>query len=300
MVQGINGMEEICGRCNGLLVSTESELVCSKCGVVWAERFSDDTFDYDQVSNNNGNSTGGRTYPVSKMMRPSSQIGQSGKDSSGRYIKGETKEMIKRISVWDQRQKSMGKKTETMANSEIVRLCQVLYINEAVKQRGAEIFRECGKYKMMRGRTTTVFAAACLYAACRENGVNKTLTDFTKVCYARRSDISAYYRLILQTLDIKTEIMSPTSYISRISSNTTPPINVSIQQKALSLLKLLNGKEGKDPIGLAAAALYYCCAEKGWDYTQRNIALAAEITEVTIRNRIKDIRKQIDKNGGVL
>jgi transcription initiation factor TFIIB len=180
-----------------------------------------------------------------------------------------------------------------IAHSEITRLCQVLGIVENVKQRGAEIFRECEKYKMMRGRTTTVFSAACLYAACRELGVSKTLTDFTKVCYARRSDISAYYRLIIKTLDLNVNIMSPVDYISRIGSNTIPPISVSIQQKAIKLLKELNGKEGKDPVGLASAALYYCCSLKGWDYTQRTIAIAAGITEVTIRNRMKDMLKQL-------
>ena len=294
MVQKI---EKKCGRCNAQIVATDSELVCSKCGVVWAERFSDDTFDYDYVASDDSGRHGGRTGPPeNKMMVQSSHIGQSGKDSSGNYLKGEAKEMVRRISVWDQRQKSQGHRTETMANSEISRLCQVLHINEAVKQRGAEIFRECEEYKMMRGRTTTVFAAACLYTACRERGINKTLTDFTKVCYARRSDISAYFRLILQTLNIKTAIMSPISYISRISSKTTPPISVGIQQKAVILLNSLDDKEGKDPIGLAAAALYHCCAQKGWEYTQRVIALAAGITEVTIRNRMKDILKQVEKD----
>ena len=65
------------------------------------------------------------------------------------------------------------------------------------------------------------------------------------------------------------------------------------QQKAVKLLNELDNKEGKDPVGLAAAALYYCCCLKGWDYTQRTIALAAGITEVTIRNRIKDMLKQL-------
>jgi transcription initiation factor TFIIB len=87
--------------------------------------------------------------------------------------------------------------------------------------------------------------------------------------------------------------MSPISYISRIGSNTIPPINVKTQQQAVKLLKELNNKEGKDPVGLAAASLYYCCSLKGWDYTQRTIALAAGITEVTIRNRMKDMLKQL-------
>ena len=291
MVQGIDRELSTtkCGRCNAGLVTTDHEIVCSKCGVVWAERFADDTWDYDI-----GERGTGRTGPPENPMMVSSTIIAPGnKDAAGRFLKGEAKDMVKRITIWDKRQKSNGKKTLNIANTEITRLCQVLGINENIKQRGAEIFRECEQYKMMRGRTTTVFSAACLYAASRESGTSKTLTDFTNACYARRSDISAYYRLIIKTLDIKPNIMSPISYISRIGSNTMPPINVQTQQKAVKLLNELDNKEGKDPVGLAAAALYYCCCLKGWDYTQRTIAIAAGITEVTIRNRIKDMLKQL-------
>ena len=83
--------------------------------------------------------------------------------------------------------------------------------------------------------------------------------------------------------------------IARINTIVSiPPINVTTQQKAIKLLSELDGKEGKDPVGLAAASLYYCCCLKGWDYTQRTIAMAAGITEVTIRNRIKDMMKQLN------
>ena len=291
MVQGISrdSKDKKCGRCNSPLVTTDHEIVCSKCGVVIAEKYVDDSWDYDI-----GERGTGRTGPPENpMMQSSTIIAPGNRDASGKYLKGEARDMAKRITVWDKRQKSNGKKTLNIANTEITRLCQVLGISENIKQRGAEIFRECETYKMMRGRTTTVFSAACLYAASREEGTSKTLTDFTNACYARRSDISAYYRLIIKTLDLKPNIMSPVSYISRIGSNTIPPINVQTQQRAVKLLNELNGKEGKDPVGLAAAALYYCCCLKGWDYTQRTIALAAGITEVTIRNRIKDMLKQL-------
>lgn len=293
MVQGINRnlKDKICGRCNAGLVTTDHEIVCGKCGVVWAERFADDTWDYD-IS---GKSSGRTGPPENPMMQSSTMIAIGNKDASGRYLKGEAKDMAKRISVWDKRQKSNGNNTLNIANSEITRICQVLGISENIKQRGAEIFRECENYKMMRGRTTTVFSAACLYAASREEGTSKTLTDFTNACYARRSDISAYYRLIIKTLDIKPNIMSPINYISRIGTNCIPPINVKTQQQAIRLLNELDNKEGKDPVGLAAASLYYCCCLKGWDYTQRTIALAAGITEVTIRNRMKDMLRQLKK-----
>jgi transcription initiation factor TFIIB len=88
--------------------------------------------------------------------------------------------------------------------------------------------------------------------------------------------------------------MSPTSYISRIASNANPPLSVVVQKHAIKLLEKLNdSRAGKDPIALAAAALYYVCKLKNMEHTQRILGLAAGISEVTIRNRINDMKEQI-------
>ena len=50
---------------------------------------------------------------------------------------------------------------------------------------------------------------------------------------------------------------------------------------------------GKDPIAFAAAALYHVCQSKNLKHTQRVMGMAAGVTEVTIRNRINDIRKEL-------
>jgi len=49
---------------------------------------------------------------------------------------------------------------------------------------------------------------------------------------------------------------------------------------------------------LAAAALYLSCVKNGEDKTQRDIAEAANVTEVTIRNRYKGLR--LDQNMDML
>ena len=50
---------------------------------------------------------------------------------------------------------------------------------------------------------------------------------------------------------------------------------------------------GKDPIGLAAAAVYLAAVQYNVDITPRKIAIRAEITEVTIRNRAKGLREML-------
>jgi transcription initiation factor TFIIB len=291
VIKAMNDNTKTCNRCKGTIVTTESELVCSRCGIVVIENIVDVSRDYE-----NQDGSGGRVGPPTNVMfkeTKSSVMGSTGRDASGRRITGANKSMINRISVWDKRGRSNGLRTRNWANKEITRVSEILSIPEQVKQRGAEIFRTCEERKMLRGRTTTVFSAACLYAACRENGLSKTLTDFTEICFTRRSDLSAYYRMIIQVLDIKPKIMSPVSYLSRIASNAVPPLSVSIQKDAIKLLENYKDQAGKDPVGLAAAALYHCAQRKNLEHTQRVLSMAAGITEVTIRNRINDMKETL-------
>jgi transcription initiation factor TFIIB len=276
--------------CKGKLVATDVDVVCSKCGIVVDEKIVDDSRDYE-----NRDGSGGRVGPPTNQMwkinENSSVISQTGKDASGHRITGENRALVKRISMWDKRAKSSGVKTRNTANSKITRISEILHISEQVKQRGAEIFRECEKCKMLAGRISTTFSAACLYASCRENGISKTLTEFAEVSFARKSDLGAYYRIIIWELDIKPKVMSPTSYLSRIATNAVPPLSVTVQKQAMELLESHKDKAGKDPMGFAAAALYYVAKLKNLKHSQRVLSMAAGITEVTIRNRVDDLRE---------
>ena len=247
-----------CNLCKGNLVATDVDVVCSKCGTVADEKIVDDSRDYE-----NKDGSGGRVGPPTNQMwklnENSSVISQTGKDASGRRITGQNKAMVNRISVWDRRAKSSGARTRNKANSEITRISEILHIPEQIKQRGAEIYRECEKRKMLSGRKATVFSVACLYVSCRENGISKTLSEFAEASFAKRNDLGAYYRTIVQELDVKTKVMSPTSYLSRIATNAVPPLSVTVQKQAMVLLESYDDKAGKDPVGLAAAALYYVC-----------------------------------------
>jgi len=275
--------------CKGNLVATDVDVVCSRCGTVADEKIVDDSRDYD-----NKDGSGGRVGPPTNQMwkinENSSVISQTGKDASGRRITGQNKAMVNRISVWDRRAKSSGARTRNKANSEITRISEILHIPEQVKQRGAEIYRECEKRKMLTGRKAAVFSVACLYVSCRENGISKTLSEFAEASFAKRNDLGAYYRTIVQELDVKTKVMSPTSYLSRIATNAVPPLPVTVQKQAMVLLESYDDKAGKDPVGLAAAALYYVAKLKNLKHTQRVLSVAADITEMTIRNRVDDFR----------
>jgi transcription initiation factor TFIIB len=71
-------------------------------------------------------------------------------------------------------------------------------------------------------------------------------------------------------------------------------LNEKTQQTAIGLLHRAEEKKataGKDPMGLAAAAIYIACVIDGERKTQKEIAESAGVTEVTVRNRYKGLRR---------
>ena len=69
------------------------------------------------------------------------------------------------------------------------------------------------------------------------------------------------------------------------------------KRKAIELLnkaKKIGMVAGKDPMGIAAAALYLSCISTGGSKTQKEISIASGVTEVTIRNRCAGLRKLMD------
>jgi transcription initiation factor TFIIB len=68
------------------------------------------------------------------------------------------------------------------------------------------------------------------------------------------------------------------------------------EQKAVDILKsakIKKGISGKDPRGLAAAALYMACLANDDKRIQKDVALAAGTTEVTLRNRLRGLEASI-------
>lgn len=105
-----------------------------------------------------------------------------------------------------------------------------------------------------------------------------------------KNTMAKCYRLLLTELDLKMPISDPMRCVARIASKTN--MNEKIKRKALEIIQ--RGTEfrivvGKDPMGFAASALYLSCMRNGSKITQRSIARAAGVTEVTVRNRSKEL-----------
>ena len=137
--------------------------------------------------------------------------------------------------------------------------------------------------------------AACIYAACPSYNIPRTLDEISNASEVERKEIGRTYRFIIRKIGLKVTPSSPKDYISRFSS--TLHLSPSSQNEALKILQKAEISEltsGRGPAGIAAAALYVAALINDEKKTQREVADVAGITEVTIRNRYKELLERLD------
>jgi transcription initiation factor TFIIB len=178
---------------------------------------------------------------------------------------------------------------------ELDRLSSQVNISPPLKEKAAVIYRKALEKGLVRGRSINSITAAALYAACRGSGTPRTLREIAKTSLVDKKDVARCYRLLLRELEFHMPIADPLTYVSKIAENNG--ISGKTQGAAIAILRDARRKRvvaGKDPMGLAAAALYIACLQNNEKKTQKDIAEAAGVTEVTVRNRYKALKNQLN------
>ena len=272
------------------------ERFCGKCGYVISEKLNDAGPEWRTFQNNSGTDPTRAGAPTSLAMHDmglSTIIGKANKDSTGKPLSTSMRSTIERLRTWDSRSQvhESVDRNFRQAFSELGRLKDKLTISDSVLEKAAYIYRKALQKGLVRGRSISALIAASLYAACRNTETPRTLNDIGQAANIKRKDIARCYRLLHRELDLKMPVVNSIQCISRIASK----IGISEKTKRSASLILKEAQEnhesaGKDPMGLAAAALYLSSVKNGEDLTQRDIAEAANVTEVTIRNRYKSLK----------
>ena len=203
------------------------------------------------------------------------------------------KKSINRLRTWDNRSQAhtSAERNLRQALSEMDKLKAKLSLNDAVIEKAAYIYRKAIEKSLVKGRSIHGLVAACVYAACRNTETPRTLEDVASGINIRRKDVARCYRLIFRELDLKIPVADPVKGVSRIAS--IAGLGEKTKRKAIDLLnkaKKIGMVAGKDPMGIAAAALYLACISSGGNKTQKEISIASGVTEVTIRNRCAGLK----------
>ncbi len=288
-----------CGYKKMVTDQNTGELFCGKCGFVVTEKISDTGAEWRSFSNDENNRTrvGAGTSLTMHDMGLSTIIGKANKDATGKPLSSGVKSSIERLRTWDSRSQahSSADRNLRQALNEMDKLKDKLALTNAVVEKAAYIYRKAMERKLVRGRSIQGLVAACLYASCRNTETPRTLDDIAKGINIRRKDVARCYRLIFRELDLKMPVVDPVKGVSRIAS--LAGLSEKSKRKAIAILNEAKKEgivAGKDPMGIAAAALYLACISIGESKSQKDISIASGVTEVTIRNRCAGLRKMLN------
>jgi transcription initiation factor TFIIB len=279
------------------------EIICSNCGMVISQNIEDTRPEWRSF----GNEEGAVGYGRSRTGMPTSLarhdkglttiIGRTDKDASGNKIDPSIRSKMERLKVWDFRSHAHDSTNRNLiqAFNELDKLKDKLGLPDAVIERTAYIYRKARQRGLVRGRTTDGILTAAIYIACRDLGVPKTLKEVAAAISIRFKTLSRSYRILVTELDISTPpVIDPMKCIVKVANNAD--LNENTKRRAMDVMNNITKREisaGKHPMAVAATVLYVSCLNSGVNIRQADIADAAGITEVTLRNRYKDLKNRI-------
>jgi transcription initiation factor TFIIB len=292
-----------CSSCNNntgqIITDTESgEIICRNCGRVMLDNVQESRPEWRSFTTDEVNNTRSRTGMPTSLARHdkglATIIGRANKDASGQVLDAAMRTTMERLRTWDFRTQAHTSTDRNLrqAFSELDRLKDKLGLPDSVIEKTAYIYRKVQERGLVRGRTISSVLAAAAYIACREMGMSRTLDDIADLNNIKHKELARTFRLLVLELDIKVPMIDPMKCVVKVANKAK--LSEKTKRQAMNIMNDIiksGASAGKDPMGLAGSVIYMSSLNTGETITQMDIADAAGVTEVTIRNRYKDIKK---------
>ncbi|MDH3677761.1 MAG: transcription factor IIB [Nitrosopumilus sp.] len=293
-----------CPECKSSLVddTQNGEVICSGCGVVVADQIAD--YGPETKSSNLedkmklARATGQTTYSQHDLGI-ATEISISAKDFSGKSINHEVINQMHNLRKWQQRVRVSSPRERRLANvlSKMGETCDGLSLSKNVLETSSMIYRSLDEHIDVKGKSVASITAATIYMACKQCHVVRSLEEIVQeICVPKdvksKTKLAAkYYRtMVMEMGQITAPIVTMDKYISKIANMTQTEVRV--ERLALEIAEKTKDSsitDGKAPNGIAAAYLYVASVLLGQSILQRDVSSIAGVTEVTIRNRCKEI-----------
>ncbi|MGD9381555.1 MAG: transcription initiation factor IIB [Candidatus Thorarchaeota archaeon] len=288
-----------CGESSFTKDYARAERICTSCGLVVSERSADRGPEWRAFTVEERNARARTGAPMRLSIADkglSTTIDWRNKDASGRVLAGKTRAAFYRMRKWHFRTRVHGSQHRNLgiAMSEMERLSSQLGIPRDARETAALIYRKALAKRLVRGRSIEAVVAAAIYLACRIHRIPRRLDEVVSEAKTNRKQVGQAVRLVISRVNVKVPLASAKDLIPRLSSDLG--LEGRTMRKATEIVR--RAKEGritvgKDPGGIAGAALYIAGILEEDKRTQREIAKVSRVTEVTIRNRYKELVRSL-------
>ncbi len=270
-------------------------LVCNSCGRLVKEKIKDrgpEWRAYNQEEKENRTRGGPPMTETIHDKGLSTQIDWKDKDSKGKSIDPDKRAQIYRLRKWQKSTRMNEQKDRNLSTafSEINRMSSQLGIPKNVREVASKIYRKAVDEDIIRGHSIEGMATSALYIACRKTQMPRTLEEIAEVSYVDKKELGKNYRYIARKLNLQLPPADPVNYVARFGSDLN--LSGEARTKAINFIEKAQEEKlttGKGPAGIAAGAIYLASKVSSEGKTQEDVAEAAGVTEVTLRNRYKEL-----------
>ncbi len=294
---GAGARPERCPECGGPVVldPQHAESICARCGLVVTEKGIDFGPDWRAFDADAASRRAHAGAPLTESLHDyglSTVMGRSSRDAMGKSIPSTKRLQLARMRRLHQRTTfgSGAQRNLARAITEIHRVATALGVPRQVAERGIRLYRNAASKQMIQGRSIEGIAAAALFAACRLSGVPRDPEAFTRATQVDKRTLLRLHRLLVREFKLKEPQTTAHDYIARFASHLK--LSPAAEARARELVRLADERgltSGRSPAGVAAAVLYAASRDVGEARTQKDVAEAAGVTEVTVRNRTRDL-----------
>lgn len=289
--------QRVCPECGGSLSqdTKHGETICRECGLVVDEAEIDHGPDWRAFDSEERDQKSRVGAPTTKLMHDkglSTKIDWQNRDGYGNSLSSQQRQKMQRLRTWDERFRTRNSKERNLkqALGEIERMGSALGVPKTVRETASVIYRRALEDDLLPGRSIEGIVTAAIYAAVRQAAIPRSVDEVAAVSRVDEVEFKRAYRYLGQELGLEIQPPDPEDYIAKYAS----ALNVSgeLETRAHELLqtaKAAHIHSGKNPIGLAGAALYAAGLLTNETLTQSEVAEVTNVSEVTIRNRYQEL-----------
>ncbi len=284
-----------CGGINLFWNKEKGEIICKDCGLVVEDKMVDFSQEWRDFDSEEGDKRRRSGAPMTYTQYDQGLGTEVGIKSDLRNLNKKERNKFFRLRKWQYRISTAIERNLKLALAELKRVASYLKLPKSVEEEAARIYTLAVQRGLVRGRSMESVVAGALYAACRRHEVPRTLDELSEASGIEKKEIGRTYRFVTRELGIKIMPSNPSDYIARFASALK--LSPETQSKAVEILDMAQDAEltsGRGPTGIAAASLYVSSLMHGEKRTQREVADVAGVTEVTIRNRYKELLDKLE------
>lgn len=302
MLQKINSemiIQPKCETCDGNIIfdSDANEKICASCGIVISAMY--ETANKSHLLARDTEHHGIVEQHTNHMMYDVSLpsfISDKNVDANGKQIdrfhSDKMRKLDRRTISNDPKMRNLNK-----AVREIRRITEILGMKALIAERASYIYKKAFSQGLIRGRSISGIAAAAIYVACKELDIPHSVDEIENLIEnINKKNVLRYYKILLKQIRLNVGLPNPIAHLSRISERAR--LSGKTERKAIEILSIVSTDPmlvGKKPISIAAAALYLASLKTKEHTTQLRIAIASDLTTITIRKRCVEIVQILEK-----